>query len=84
MQMCTYLLNIGANLHLDDVKILYNDWPYGIDEKIVHLVVWTKFELEEDPATGDLTTEARKSIDEYVDRTFCSVLGSEKVRIYFL
>jgi hypothetical protein len=21
-----------------DVKILWNDWPYGIDERIVHLV----------------------------------------------
>lgn len=21
-----------------DVKVLWNDWPYGIDERIVHLV----------------------------------------------
>jgi hypothetical protein len=64
----------------DDVKILYNDWPYGIDEKIVHLVVWTKFDLEEDQATGDLTPEARKAIDDYVNRTFCSRLNPEQVR----
>ncbi|KAI1504360.1 hypothetical protein F5X99DRAFT_36936 [Biscogniauxia marginata] len=56
----------------DDLKILWNDWPYGIDERIVHLVVWTKFGLEEDPATTDLTDEARAEIDAYVRRTFGS------------
>ncbi|KAK8198646.1 hypothetical protein M8818_006513 [Zalaria obscura] len=48
----------------DDIKILWNDWPYGIDEKIVHLVVWVKFDLEDDPATDDLTPRARQEIDE--------------------
>jgi len=68
----------------DDIKILYNDWPYGIDEKIVHLVVWTKFDLEDDPATDDLTPEARKEIDEYVNRTFCARLPSENVGSVFV
>ncbi|KAK0618346.1 hypothetical protein B0T17DRAFT_509890 [Bombardia bombarda] len=54
----------------DDVKILWNDWPYGIDGRIVHLVVWTKFELEEDPLTKDLADEARAAIDTYVRRVF--------------
>ncbi|KAJ1331430.1 DUF3605 domain-containing protein [Microdochium nivale] len=54
----------------DDVKVLWNDWPYGIDPRIVHLVVWTKFDLEEDPATGDLTATARQQIDDYVRETF--------------
>ncbi|KAF9878984.1 hypothetical protein CkaCkLH20_03217 [Colletotrichum karsti] len=54
----------------EDLKILVNDWPYGIDQRIVHLVVWTKFELEEDLATGDLTEKARGEIEEYVDKTF--------------
>lgn len=54
-----------------DVKILYNDWPYGVDEKIVHLVVWTKFDLEDDPGTDDLIPKARKEIDDYVKKTFC-------------
>ncbi|KAI9890377.1 MAG: hypothetical protein M1814_004163 [Vezdaea aestivalis] len=55
-----------------DIKILYNDWPYGIDLKIVHLVVWTKFNLEDDPATDDLTAKARKEIEDFVESTFCS------------
>lgn len=62
-----------------DVKVLWNDWPYGIDKRIVHLVVWTKFDLAEDPATGDLSDQARKEIDDYVQKTFCSVLPKESV-----
>ncbi|GJC77832.1 N-acetylglucosamine-induced protein 1 [Colletotrichum liriopes] len=53
-----------------DWKVLYNDWPYGIDARIVHLVVWTKFELEEDPTTGDLTEGARGEIEAFADKTF--------------
>ena len=68
----------------DDIKILYNDWPYGVEDGIIHLVVWTKFDLEDDPATDDLTPRARKEIDDYVKRTFCSRVPSEKVRISFL
>lgn len=57
----------------EDVKILRNDWPYGIDKRIVHLVVWTKFALEEDPETGDLTDAARAEIDAYVRKTFYKI-----------
>lgn len=59
-------------LDLDDLKILYNDWPYGVDTKIVHLCVWTKFVLEDDPKTGELMPEMRWQIDKYVDKTFKS------------
>lgn len=61
------------------MKILYNDWPYGVDSKIIHLVIWTKFELIEDPSTDDLTPEARQEIDEYVQRAFCSKVKPENV-----
>ncbi|KAJ5307750.1 hypothetical protein N7476_008406 [Penicillium atrosanguineum] len=63
----------------EDVCILYNDWPYGIDTDIVHLVVWTKFELTDDPATGELTREARDMIEQYVQRTFRSVAAESVV-----
>ncbi|KPM35245.1 hypothetical protein AK830_g11319 [Neonectria ditissima] len=52
----------------EDFKIIFNDWPYGIDPRILHLVVWTKFDLEEDPVTGDLTDQARKEINDFVTR----------------
>jgi hypothetical protein len=60
---------------------LWNDWPYGLDDKIVHLVVWTKFELKDDPETDDLTDEARREIDEFVDETFCRKVGKENVSV---
>jgi len=63
----------------EDIKILYNDWPYGVDDKIVHLVIWTKFDLEEDPATSDLTIKARKEIDDFVNETFRSRVEPENV-----
>lgn len=70
----------GAPFERDeDMKILYNDWPYGIDERIVHLVVWTKFPLEEDPATGDLTGSTRAAIDGYVTKVFRSRVPAEHV-----
>lgn len=62
-----------------DIKILYNDWPYGIDERIVHLVVWTKFDLPDDPDTKELTTAMRQDIDAYVDRTFRQAVPEENV-----
>ncbi|KAK4147604.1 uncharacterized protein C8A04DRAFT_33774 [Dichotomopilus funicola] len=57
----------------EDVKVLRNDWPYGIDKRIVHLVVWTKFALEEDPETGDLTDGARAKVDAYVRKAFAKL-----------
>jgi len=59
-----------ADCGIADLKILVNDWPYGIDAKIVHIVVWTKFGFEEDPSTGDLTPRARRQVDDFVTKTF--------------
>ncbi|KAL1848600.1 hypothetical protein Plec18170_007910 [Paecilomyces lecythidis] len=63
----------------EDIKILYNDWPYGVETDIIHLVVWVKFELEDDPATDDLTPKARQEIEEYVRRTFCARIPREEI-----
>lgn len=58
----------------EDYKILYNDWPYEVGRDIVHLVVWTKFPLEEDPATTLLTEQGRAQAEKFVTRTFRSRL----------
>lgn len=60
-------------------KILYNDWPYGIDDKIVHIVVWTKFSIEEDSTTGDLTPKSWEEIDGFVKDTFCARVSPDDV-----
>jgi len=44
------------------------------------LCVWTKFPLENDPKTDDLTPEMRRQINAYVDKTFKSRVPAEKVR----
>ncbi len=64
-----------------DWKILRNDWPYGIDPRIVHLVVWTKFELTEDDIAGTLTLEMRATIEDFVRRMFMKVMGQENVSL---
>ncbi|CZT03377.1 hypothetical protein WAI453_012374 [Rhynchosporium graminicola] len=65
----------------EDVRILWNDWPYGVDNKIVHLVVWTKFELKEDPTTEDLTDEVRIWIERFVGRTSAEEVGKENASL---
>jgi hypothetical protein len=60
----------------DDVKVLYNDWPYGLVDGIVHLVVWSKCNLEVEPVAGDLTTAARNNVNDYVTRVFRDRIGS--------
>ncbi|CAD6448028.1 1a9f4b13-8765-442a-882a-fa122e4c8120 [Sclerotinia trifoliorum] len=63
----------------DDFKVSMNDWPYGIDAKIVHLVVWTKFALEDDPETGDTRDDVKREIDRWVDAVFGEKCGGENV-----
>ena len=52
---------------VQDYKILLNDWPYGLEPGITHLVVWLKQRLETDPKRGgDLTTVARRQVEAFV------------------
>lgn len=67
--------------YADDVKILWNDWPYGLDKRVVHLVVWTKFELKSNQTNGDLTDKARSEIDAFVTKTFRTRVPAENVSI---
>ncbi|EME46715.1 hypothetical protein DOTSEDRAFT_126000 [Dothistroma septosporum NZE10] len=64
-----------------DYRILYNDWPYGIDERIVHLIVWTKFHLPADPDSkvGDMAKETRDVVDGFVAKTFGESCGRDNV-----
>lgn len=56
----------------EDFQILFNDWPYGVDERIVHLVVWTKFELRDD-------AETVAEIERFIERTFSPGVAKDKV-----
>lgn len=64
-----------------DYKILLNDWPYGLDLGITHLVVWLKTPISVDEATGDLTASSRELIDSFVATTFIRRLGGSNGRV---
>lgn len=72
----------------DSYKILRNDWPYGVDERIVHLVVWLKFSLPSLPISsehpnGDLTPTAQREIETFVDGTFARSCGGGQNVLWF-
>ncbi|PHH82359.1 hypothetical protein CDD82_6261 [Ophiocordyceps australis] len=58
-----------------DYKILLNDWPYGMEPDIKHLVVWTRTLIPTDPATGDMTLQSRAVVADFVKRKFADTLG---------
>jgi hypothetical protein len=53
-----------------DYKIMPNDWPYGMDPSIRHLIVWLKGRVETEPSRGDMTPTSRHQIDRFVQKTF--------------
>jgi len=61
----------------DDFLILRNDWPYGLEADITHLVVWLKNRIATDSTTGDLTAKSRCMIEEFVRKTFVSRLDHD-------
>lgn len=64
-----------------DIKILYNDFPYGVEPQIVHVVVWFKAKIPTIPPDGDISPETRQEIEEYVVRTFQDYLEMPRDQI---
>lgn len=58
-----------------DYKIMPNDWPYGLDPGIEHLIVWLKNRTEAQPPLGDLTPAARAQVNAFVDEKFAKPLA---------
>lgn len=68
-----------------DYCVLLNDWPYGFEPGITHMVVWTRTPIAVDDDKGDMTPESRKIVGEFVKQYFVDRLGpggEEKV-LYF-
>ncbi|KAH6604222.1 hypothetical protein Trco_007668 [Trichoderma cornu-damae] len=59
-----------------DYKVLLNDWPYGLEPGITHIVVWSRTPIPTDPETGDLTAESRARVESFVKTYFVDALGS--------
>lgn len=68
-----------------DYKILINDWPYGMDPGIIHLVAWTRTPIATTPEKGDMTAESRERIANFVQRFFIDPLvpGGENKVVWF-
>ncbi|KEY67177.1 hypothetical protein S7711_03037 [Stachybotrys chartarum IBT 7711] len=58
-----------------DYKVLINDWPYGLESGISHLVVWSRTPIPVDAETGDVTPQSRAGIENFVQRYFIDTLG---------
>ena len=54
----------------EDYKILPNDWPYGVEDGITHIVVWLKNRVPTDTVEGDMTPEGRALVQDFVQRKF--------------
>lgn len=66
-----------------DYAVLVNDWPYGFEEGIKHVCVWSKTPIATDDERGDITPESRKLIEAFIERHFARDLGeggSERVQ----
>jgi uncharacterized protein DUF3605 len=60
--------------HPEDIKITYNDWPYGFEPSITHLVLWTKFSLP-----VELSKEDNHAISNFVSQVFENRVGKDNV-----
>ncbi|KAK9462788.1 uncharacterized protein V1516DRAFT_671123 [Lipomyces oligophaga] len=62
----------GINLfeYRSDYKILMNDFPYGFEDGIIHIVVWTKIMIPKLADAADLTEIAREQLQRFVECTF--------------
>lgn len=62
--------------HPEDFKIIRNDWPYGLEEGLTHLVVWSKNRISTDATTGLPSADATAAIEKFLSRTFEYELGA--------
>lgn len=58
-----------------DYAVLLNDWPYGFADGIRHLLVWTKSPIAVDDQRGDVTSESREQIEDFIREYFVEPLG---------
>ncbi|KAG5950241.1 hypothetical protein E4U53_005340 [Claviceps sorghi] len=58
-----------------DYRVLLNDWPYGLERNITHLVVWTRTPIPTEDEGGDMTPESRALVADFVTRYFVDSLG---------
>ncbi|KAI5954709.1 hypothetical protein KGF57_003732 [Candida theae] len=69
----------------DDIKIIYNKFPYYFEESVVHLCVWSKLTIPNDinsPA-GDISPLTKRIIERYLQKTFLEKGISKQDMVWF-
>ena len=61
----------------NDFAVLLNDWPYGFEAGITHLIVWSKTPIVTDGVRGDLLPKSRKYIEDFTEQFFERDLGED-------
>lgn len=61
----------------NDLKVLYNHFPYYFGPDVVHLCIWSKIPITADPESpfGDILPETRAQVDLYIDRIIVKRFG---------
>ncbi|ORY85075.1 hypothetical protein BCR37DRAFT_378123 [Protomyces lactucae-debilis] len=74
----------APNLFQDqrDWKCLKNDFPYGFEDDITHLVVWLKHALPQD-ADGVLEPDTQVQVESFIYTHLCKNLPRERIVFFF-
>jgi hypothetical protein len=56
---------------------LLNDWPYGFEPGIKHILVWSRTPIAVDDVEGDVTAESKRVIEGFVERQFVCTLAKD-------
>lgn len=59
-----------------DYAILLNDWPYGFEPGIKHILAWSRTPIAVDDTRGDVTAESKRIIEDFVERQFVRTLAN--------
>jgi hypothetical protein len=59
-----------------DYVVLLNDWPYGFEPGIKHIVVWSRTPIAVDDTIGDVTSESKRVIEKFVECHFVRALAA--------
>ncbi|KAI5952995.1 hypothetical protein CANMA_005020 [Candida margitis] len=69
----------------DDIKIIYNKFPYYFKDSVIHLCVWSKLIIPDDinSPEGDISPLTKRIIERYLKKTFIDKGVSKNNLVWF-
>ena len=69
----------------DDIKIIYNKFPYYFEDSVVHLCIWSKLTIPNDvnSTVGDISPLTKQIIERYLQKTFIDKGISKQDLVWF-